>query len=271
MSNLIPFEFENHSLRVVVDKSGEPWFVANDACAILEIQDVWQALQRLDEDEKGSVLIRTPGGEQKMNAVNESGLYSLIFDSRKPEAKRMRKWVTSDVLPSIRKTGSYSLSAVGTKAQPQLPATHNFWDFWKQLDSLTKEYGAARCPAHKHAIFLQMEMLRDMHGYPVDETMRRLHAQALNPPEHPLMAEFWEAYDLIGADKLNHSPDFDMIAISPADFFRMASDAGFDFNKAQVEHCLPRSLRYKYLGKKMTDSRIEPERMPVCWLFGVNT
>lgn len=87
---------------------GEPWFVAKDVCVALGIEKYRDALGRLDDDEKGCpVTVDTLGGPQKMSAVNESGLYNLIFQSRKPEAKKFRKWVTSEVLPSIRKTGSY--------------------------------------------------------------------------------------------------------------------------------------------------------------------
>lgn len=88
---------------------GEPWFVAKDVCAVLEIEKHRDAVSRLDEDERGSLVVDTLGGSQKMTAVSESGLYSLIFQSRKPEAKKFRKWVTSEVLPSIRRKGYYGV------------------------------------------------------------------------------------------------------------------------------------------------------------------
>lgn len=87
-------------------RDGEPWFVATDVCEALELDHT--ALRRLDDDEKGRDSIPTLGGEQTLNTVNESGLYSLILGSRKPEAKRFKKWVTSEVLPAIRKTGGYA-------------------------------------------------------------------------------------------------------------------------------------------------------------------
>lgn len=88
-------------------RDGEPWFVASDVCTALDIGNVSMALSRLDDDEKGISPIDTPGGSQAMAVINESGLYSLILGSRKPEAKQFKKWVTSEVLPSIRKTGGY--------------------------------------------------------------------------------------------------------------------------------------------------------------------
>lgn len=88
-----------------------PWFVAKDVCNALGIEYYRDAIAGLDEDERGWLLVDTLGGKQKMASVNESGLYSLIFQSRKPEAKSFRKWVTSEVLPSIRQTGSYEAPA----------------------------------------------------------------------------------------------------------------------------------------------------------------
>ena len=89
-------------MRTLKDGQGEPWFVAADVCAALGIEQAHHALDRLDDDEKGVASITTLGGAQSMGTVNEPGLYSLILGSRKPEAKRVKKWVTGEVLPSIR-------------------------------------------------------------------------------------------------------------------------------------------------------------------------
>ena len=95
-----------YSVRTVLN-NGNVWFVAKDVCDALGLDNNRQALTRLDDDEKGVTKIDTLGGKQEMTIVNESGLYNLIFTSNKPEAKAFRKWVTSEVLPSIRKTGKY--------------------------------------------------------------------------------------------------------------------------------------------------------------------
>lgn len=87
---------------------GETWFVAKDVCDILEIQNVSQAIENLDDDEKGISKTYTPGGMQDMTIISEAGLYTLLVRSNKDEAKPFRRWVTHDVLPSIRKTGSYT-------------------------------------------------------------------------------------------------------------------------------------------------------------------
>lgn len=86
---------------------GEPWFVAKDVCDVLGLINSRKALLSLDADEKGVTISDTLGGKQEMATINESGMYSLIFQSRKPEAKRFRKWVTSEVLPAIRRQGFY--------------------------------------------------------------------------------------------------------------------------------------------------------------------
>ena len=102
------FNASDQQVRTVII-DGEPFFVAKDVCAILEIANHNDAMSRLDEDEKGRSVIPTQFGNKETNLVNESGLYHLIFQSRKPEAKAFRKWVTSEVLPSLRKSGKYEL------------------------------------------------------------------------------------------------------------------------------------------------------------------
>lgn len=93
-------------IRSVIVK-GEPMFVVKDLCEVLGIVNSRDATSRLDDDERGVSIVPTSSGAQEMNIVNESGLYNLIFQSRKPEAKQFRKWVTSEVLPAIRRQGFY--------------------------------------------------------------------------------------------------------------------------------------------------------------------
>lgn len=103
-----------------LDIDGQPWFVAADVCAILGITQPHRALAGLDTDEKGRHSMTTPGGEQVMSTVSESGLYSLILRSRKPEAKRFRKWVTAEVLPQIHRTGAYSITPAPAPGRREL-------------------------------------------------------------------------------------------------------------------------------------------------------
>lgn len=116
-TELIPFDFEGRPVRVVTDAQGEPWFVAADVCAVLELPNTTRALARLDPDEQALISIQgISRGNDQVNVVNEPGLYSLVLGSRKREAKRFKRWVTHEVLPAIRKTGRYVLS--GTPALP---------------------------------------------------------------------------------------------------------------------------------------------------------
>jgi prophage antirepressor-like protein len=113
---LAPFDFEGRQVRIVTDAQGEPWFVAADVLSTISLDR--KALERLDDDEKGVNSIHTPGGVQEMTTVNEPGLYALVLGSRKAEAKRFKRWVTHEVLPAIRKTGSYAAPAIASLPAP---------------------------------------------------------------------------------------------------------------------------------------------------------
>ncbi|CAE6900609.1 BRO family protein [Paraburkholderia domus] len=101
---------ETSSVIRVVHVDGEPWFVAADVCAALELNNTSMAVSGLDDDERGVSSVDTRGGSQSATIISESGLYSLVLRSRKPEAKQFKRWITHDVLPAIRKTGSYSIA-----------------------------------------------------------------------------------------------------------------------------------------------------------------
>lgn len=105
--NITPFDFHGHQVRVITDDVGEPRWVAADVAKILDFSATSAMTRYLDEDEKGVCLIGTPSGEQEMTTITESGLYSAILRSRKPEAKEFKRWVTGEVLPSIRRHGAY--------------------------------------------------------------------------------------------------------------------------------------------------------------------
>lgn len=106
MSEVGQFQFGGRQVRVI-DRDGEPWWVARDVCDVLEIENVTRALAGLDDDEKGLHSVKTPGGPQSMAVVSEPGLYALVGRSRKPEARAFDRWVRHEVLPSIRLTGGY--------------------------------------------------------------------------------------------------------------------------------------------------------------------
>ena len=105
------FTHENGEIRGFLDTNNEPWFVVSDIACLLGYRVARDAIRILDADEKDEHIVLTLGEPQKLAIINESGLYSLILMSRKPEVKRFKKWVTSEVLPSIRKIGSYNKQA----------------------------------------------------------------------------------------------------------------------------------------------------------------
>lgn len=100
------FVFKREQVRIF-DRDGEPWFILSDVCEVLGISKYRDAGARLRDSQRGSVVVDTLGGPQETSIISESGLYSLIMRSRKPEAEAFADWVTDEVLPSIRKTGSY--------------------------------------------------------------------------------------------------------------------------------------------------------------------
>jgi len=105
------FDSQRQMVRTMINRDGEPWFVAKDVCDVLEISNSRDALQKLDDDERDCVGITDAiDRDRQTNIINESGLYNLIFRSNKTQAKVFRKWVTSEVLPTIRKQGYYFIS-----------------------------------------------------------------------------------------------------------------------------------------------------------------
>lgn len=102
------FEYQGNEVRTI-QHGDEVWWVLRDVCRVLSLSNPAKVAQRLDEDEKDITLSYTPGGYQEITIVNEPGLYSVILRSDKPEAKTFKRWVTHEVLPSIRKTGAYNV------------------------------------------------------------------------------------------------------------------------------------------------------------------
>ena len=157
------FNQGNQPIRVEVINN-EPWFVAKDLCDVLELTNHKVAIQGLDEDEVRKVYLLTNGGKQETYAVSESGMYTLIIRSNKPQAKPFRKWVTSEVLPSIRKSGSYKMEKDFAPRRPdfvdlrhipyeyrEFEKTHvrivNFQDInWFSINDVFRCIGANSCP-----------------------------------------------------------------------------------------------------------------------------
>ena len=118
-TQVVPFLFETTSPVRVIMIDGNPWFVATDVATVLGYRNAPDMTRNLDDDEKGThnLRIRSENNveqDRELTIINESGLYAAVIKSRKPEAKKFRKWITKDVIPTIRKTGSYSLSGMAS-------------------------------------------------------------------------------------------------------------------------------------------------------------
>jgi len=122
MNALISYQFDDEPIRIVM-VAGDPWFVANDLAKALGYALAPHMVRMLDDDEKGIHIVDTLGGHQEMNIISESGMYAAVLKSRRPEAKRFRKWVTSEVLPALRKTGSYQLHNI--EPAPPVPLDYD--------------------------------------------------------------------------------------------------------------------------------------------------
>lgn len=120
MNEIKVFNFQENEVRIV-DVDGEPWFIAKDVAEILGYSETAMMTRRLDDDE--SISAKLAGMNMKSTLINESGLYNAVLGSNKPEAKAFKKWVTSEVLPSIRKTGSYFRSSSGLPSSDVLMKT----------------------------------------------------------------------------------------------------------------------------------------------------
>lgn len=108
-ADLIQHAFRGLAVRVITDEHGDPWFVAADIAVILGYSMTPAMVRRLDEDEKGMRPLHTPGGVQQMSVITEAGLYSAILGSSVPGARDFKRWVTHELLPEVRRTGSYAV------------------------------------------------------------------------------------------------------------------------------------------------------------------
>lgn len=146
------WQYNKNKIRTVTIL-GEPWFIAGDVCTTLGLTHVNMAMQALEPSEKGSTIVATLGGEQSMTVVNESGMYALIFKSRKKEAKYFRLWVTGTVLPEIRKHGAYTIAP--TTPALAVPTTFSEALFLaaKQAEQIERQQERLELEAPKVAFF----------------------------------------------------------------------------------------------------------------------
>ena len=151
-ADLIPFSYASTVVRLVVIR-GELWFVLGDLCKVLAIRNARDVAARLADDQKGVVQIDTLGGPQQVNVVNESGMYEVVIRSDKPEAMRFRRWITGEVLPTIRKTGSYSRYPAHPETTA-LPSKRELAQWVIDAEARADREAAARAEAEQRAAAL---------------------------------------------------------------------------------------------------------------------
>jgi anti-repressor protein len=151
VSALQQFVYAGQDVRMV-EKDGEPWFIASDVAEILDYRMASDMTRRLDTEDKGYAKVRTPGGDQEVSVISESGLYDAIFRSNAEGAKPFRRWVTGTVLPTIRKTGTFS-------AGPELPTLpRSFSEALRQLADASEQLELVAPKAEAY------DALMDAHG-----------------------------------------------------------------------------------------------------------
>jgi prophage antirepressor-like protein len=163
------FDYQGAQIRTVI-RDGEPWFVAKDVCELLELGNIAMTLERLNDDEKGVNTIDTLGGPQSMNIVDESGLYRLIFTSRKEEAELFRRWVAHEVLPAIRKTGSYFLDP--KEALKQKKVEVEIWN--AKIKGAKLLMNAANQQQDALSLEIIQEMIAEARELLTDKTVKRV-------------------------------------------------------------------------------------------------
>lgn len=180
MKELSIFNYKQKEVRTV-QVDGEPWFVAKDVCDVLELENVSRAVAGLDEDELTLLKVRAGGQAREVNAVNEPGLYSLIMRSRKPEAKAFKRWITHEVLPTIRKTGSY---AAPQQPSPSIKTAHGLLEVDKAFRAALRMAKAIGLDANA-AIISANQLARKVTG---SDALQLLEVRGIERPvdDHPL-------------------------------------------------------------------------------------
>lgn len=266
MSGVIPFDFEGSAVRVVM-QDGRPWFVAKDVCDVLEVGNARMACSRLEEDERGVSTVDTLGGQQTMNVISESGLYALIFTSRKEEARRFRKWVTDEVLPSIRETGRYEAAASPPPTTLNMPVEEAA--FWlRSVAEARKLYGnrAARAlwegsplprvPSPPPGDGPGGRCLDSLLAWQEPETGLTA-ADAIEAPERPDCAALLLRLGL----RVEHGGTV-LIAPESAGFRRVVRSAGFQGDPRQALLNLPGACRWGR-AVRFGDQVLRPVALPV--------
>lgn len=258
------FAFDDQMVRTV-NQDSEAWFVAMDVASALGYSDAQAMTRKLDEDEVQNRQV-VGFGNRGITLINESGLYSSILTSRKDEAKRFKRWVTHEVLPSIRMTGRYEL---GQKPVQQ----PNFVSLQQQSLKLINALKAEGNKEVRNFLYSQLEAVADKMGL---EAPALVHIGAATPDVPPVVDRFWQVYrklEDLGHD-LNHHRSRQLIAINLKQFVRVAQENGLQAPpRRDLFRALPLSQSPRFVSSSVAvRSRISAENKTMkTWLFEVNS
>ncbi|WP_084516372.1 BRO-N domain-containing protein [Desulfovibrio cuneatus] len=274
---LTPFAFEEALVRATLDDAGNPWFIAKDVCNVLGLGNSRQALATLlDEEEKGVISSDTLGGAQEMATISESGLYALVFRSRKPAARAFRKWVTAVVLPSLRRTGVFAMPgaehtenpANGPQPLPLPPQA--------QLEGMPK-YARQQCID----ALCRMGVAHKEHAPTMAATVLALAATAPPEPEPEPVPEpaalqrFWQVWEAMEAKGMpvNHTATPGLVALHLPTVLPLAAQhapsvpPGTPLTLFGLRRQFGLGLRYPLLARNRGVNSHHTTKLVKCWIF----
>lgn len=263
MNELMPFYFEEQQVRVF-DKAGEYWFVAKDVAHILGYRDAHNLARMVDEEDTDTHIRVSAAGSREVLIVNESGLYTGIIRSRRKEAKPFRRWVTDEVLPSIRKTGGYNHNPEAKKANV---STSDLNTLSKTSTSLMSQLKSEACEEVRRVLHAQLTIVCETMNIepPTIDAISNINSEA-----NEFLNAFWSVYEHLVKQKrlpVNHAAGSGHIAINLNQFEKVARAEGITPPPSGLlKKWLKHSATPKYMGQKSVNSTITG-RTVRCWLF----
>lgn len=250
---VLPFVYESNVLRVELGQDGEPLFHAGDLCAILAYSNPRDAVARhVEEDDVVKRdAIDTLGRTQQVNYVREPGLWSLVLGSHAPNAKPIKRWVTAEVLPSIRKTGGYRM---GGAKRPAL-GVNSLLSLQNQMLRLLKDIRAEACPAVRAALHGSLAAVCGALEVPAP-TLDDIAPAATEPANPEAARAAWRLYELLDGDAtLNHSGASRTIAINLPELAARAAKEGLPLPPLnELRQALKLSEQPQFVGHKVVHS-----------------
>ncbi len=254
MNQLTTFNYENQTFNTIVI-NGEVWFPANQLAKSLGFANPRDALKNhVEEKDVAKADTLTKGGNQSISYVNESGMYALIFGSKKPQAKHFKHWVTSEVLPTIRKTGQYQITP---STQPIKQYTNA--DIQRLKNSLTISELADLLRLNEADTAKRLS-----ESYPENQ-LPPLTPQATALKFQPYLNQFWQVISRLDIDQINHAKDPHILAINLPELYEQIGEQLPQ--KRTMLQALKHSLLPKFLRQNQSINSVITGNTKKCWVF----